>query len=83
MIWLGTLLLSNNINLTIIACLENMKCGSFASFGGSGNSAIFLFTDWFISRAGQVRKLVRKSANPQLRTNEKSCGHADLRTLAV
>ena len=34
-------------------------------------------------RAGQVRKLVRKSANPQLRTNEKSCGHADLRTLAV
>ena len=36
-----------------------------------------------ISRAGQVRKLVRKSANPQLRTNEKSCGHADLRTLAV
>ena len=36
-----------------------------------------------IYRAGQVRKLVRKSANPQLRTNEKSCGHADLRTLAV
>ena len=36
-----------------------------------------------IFRAGQVRKLVRKSANPQLRTNEKSCGHADLRTLAV
>ena len=36
-----------------------------------------------IIRAGQVRKLVRKSANPQLRTNEKSCGHADLRTLAV
>ena len=36
-----------------------------------------------ITRAGQVRKLVRKSANPQLRTNEKSCGHADLRTLAV
>ena len=36
-----------------------------------------------INRAGQVRKLVRKSANPQLRTNEKSCGHADLRTLAV
>ena len=39
------------------------------------------------TRAGQVRKLVRKfarkSANPQLRTNEKSCGHADLRTLAV
>ena len=34
-------------------------------------------------RAGQVRKLVRKSTNPQLRTNEKSCGHADLRTLAV
>ena len=34
-------------------------------------------------RAGQVRKLVRKSANPQLRTNGKSCGHADLRTLAV
>ena len=34
-------------------------------------------------RAGQVRKLVRKSANPQLRTNKKSCGHADLRTLAV
>ena len=34
-------------------------------------------------RAGQVRKLVRKSANLQLRTNEKSCGHADLRTLAV
>ena len=34
-------------------------------------------------RAGQVRKLVRKSANPQLRTNEKSCGHADLRTFAV
>ena len=36
-----------------------------------------------ILRAGQVRKLVRKSANPQLRTNKKSCGHADLRTLAV
>ena len=36
-----------------------------------------------ISRAGQVRKLVRKSANPQLRTNEISCGHADLWTLAV
>ena len=36
-----------------------------------------------IFRAGQVRKLVRKSANPQLRTNEKSCGHADFRTLAV
>ena len=36
-----------------------------------------------IFRAGQVRKLVRKSANPQLRTNEKCCGHADLRTLAV
>ena len=35
------------------------------------------------SRAGQVRKLVRKSANPQLRTSEKSCGHADLRTFAV
>ena len=26
-----------------------------------------------VTRAGQVRKLVRKSANPQLRTNEKSC----------
>ena len=38
---------------------------------------------WLANRAGQVRKLVRKSANPQLRTNEKSCGHADLRTLAV
>ena len=37
----------------------------------------------FNARAGQVRKLVRKSANPQLQTNEKSCGHADLRTLAV
>ena len=36
-----------------------------------------------IIRAGQVRELVRKSANPQLRTNEKTCGHADLRTLAV
>ena len=36
-----------------------------------------------IYRAGQVSKLVRKSANPQLRTNEKSCGHADLRILAV
>ena len=24
-----------------------------------------------------------KSANPQLRTNEKNCGHVDLRTLAV
>ena len=24
-----------------------------------------------------------QGANPQLRTNEKSCGHADLRTLAV
>ena len=36
-----------------------------------------------VSRAGQVRNLVRKSANPQLRTNEKSCGHADLRTLEV
>ena len=36
-----------------------------------------------VFRAGQVRKLVRKCANPQLRTNEKSCGHADLRILAV
>ena len=36
-----------------------------------------------ITRAGQVRKLVRKSANLQLQTNEKSCGHVDLRTLAV
>ena len=36
-----------------------------------------------IFRAGQVHKLVRKSANPQLRTNEKSCGHEDLRTLAA
>ena len=35
------------------------------------------------TRAGQVRKLVRKSANQQLRTNEKSCGQADSRTLAV
>ena len=34
-------------------------------------------------RAGQVRKLVRKSANPQLWTNKKSCEHVDLRTLAV
>ena len=34
-------------------------------------------------RAGQVRKLVRKSANSQMRTNEQSCGHANLRTLAV
>ena len=36
-----------------------------------------------VTRAGQVRKLVRKSANLQLRTNKKSCGHADLRTLAA
>ena len=41
------------------------------------------YSQVLIIRAGQVRKLVRKSANPQLRTNEKSCGHADLRTLAV
>ena len=38
---------------------------------------------YVISRAGQVRKLVRKYANPQLRAYEKTCGHADLRTLAV
>ena len=36
-----------------------------------------------IIRVGQVRKLVRKSANPQLQTNEKSWGHANLRSLAV
>ena len=36
-----------------------------------------------INRAEQVHKLVRKSANPQLRTNKKTCGHADLQTLAV
>ena len=41
------------------------------------------FLGLVVGRAGQVRKLVSKSANPQLRTNEKSCGHADLRTLAV
>ena len=36
---------------------------------------------WWVpfSRAGQVRK----SSNPQLQTSEKSCGHADLLTLAV
>ena len=34
-----------------------------------------------IGRAGQDRKLVRKSANPQLRTIEKSCGHADFSSL--
>ena len=45
--------------------------------------AIHLGEEEVITRAGQVRKLVRKSANPKLRTNEKSCGHADLRTLAV
>ena len=33
------------------------------------------------TRAGQVRKLVRKSANPQLQTNEKSCGLADFGSL--
>ena len=31
----------------------------------------------FTCRAGQVRMLVRKFANPQLRTNEKSCIHAE------
>ena len=46
----------------------------------SKNRFRFLFAN---IRAGQVRMLVRKSANPRLRTNEKSCGHADLRTLAV
>ena len=44
---------------------------------------IFSFEGLPDTRAGQVHPLVRKSANPQLRTNEKSCGHADLRTLAV
>ena len=47
------------------------------------NRMMVTLTNHVIARAEQVRKLVRKSANPQLRTNEKSCGHADLRTLAV
>ena len=34
-----------------------------------------------IFRAGQVRKLVRRSANPQLRTNEKNYGRADIGSL--
>ena len=34
-----------------------------------------------VTRAGQVCRLVRKSANPQLRTNEKNCGHADFSSL--
>ena len=33
-----------------------------------------VFTNNRRSRAGQVRKLVCKSANPKLRTSEKSCG---------
>ena len=33
------------------------------------------------TRAGQVRKLVRMSASPQLLTNEKSCGLADFGSL--
>ena len=40
-----------------------------------------LFCECKINKAGQVRKLVCKSANPQLRTNEKSCGLADFGSL--
>ena len=34
---------------------ERMKCGSFGSFSGSGKSAIFLLTDWFISQESELR----------------------------
>ena len=40
-----------NIVLTIA---KTMKCGSFGSYGGSGNSAIFLLTDCFISQQASV-----------------------------
>ena len=34
-----------------------MKRGSFGSYGESGNSAIFLLTDWFISQQFAVASL--------------------------
>ena len=68
-------------------CIYNIKfsskgCIGFSKWVGyTTHKVVELFRDdaTVISRAGEVRK----SANPQLRTNEKSCGHADLRTLAV
>ena len=36
---------------------EKMKCESFGSYGGSGNFAIFLVTDWFISQQSAVASL--------------------------
>ena len=33
-----------------------MKCGNFGGYGGSGNYAIFLLTDWFICSNPQWRR---------------------------
>ena len=49
--------------------------------GASQMTLMAIEKNRYMDRAGQVRKLVRKSANPQLRTNEKSCGLADFGSL--
>ena len=36
---------------------ERMKCESFGSYGGRGNSAIFLLTDRFISQQSAMASL--------------------------